>query len=117
MDHGQNELISVIMPAYNAEDFIDQTLLSALAQTYRNLEIIVVDDGSSDRTADIVKARADENSRIRLIRQENSGVAAAEISASGKLAESSSPPLTRMIYGIRKNFSGNSRRCEQAVSR
>jgi glycosyltransferase involved in cell wall biosynthesis len=72
-----NELISVIVPAYNAEDFIDQTLSSALAQTYRNLEIIVIDDGSSDRTAELVKARADQDFRIRLIRQKNSGVAAA----------------------------------------
>lgn len=77
VDHGVDELISVIIPAYNAEDFIDEALSSALAQTYPHFEIIVVDDGSHDRTADVVKARADQDSRIRLITQENSGVAAA----------------------------------------
>ncbi|BAU13815.1 glycosyl transferase family 2 [Leptolyngbya sp. NIES-3755] len=70
-------LVSVIIPAYNAEAFIGQTLDSVLAQTYQNFEIIVVDDGSSDRTAEIVKSYAERDRRIRLICQENSGVAAA----------------------------------------
>lgn len=70
-------LVSVIIPAYNAEQFIAHTLDSVLAQTYRNLEVLVVDDGSEDRTAQIVKLYMGKNSRIRLFQQQNLGVAAA----------------------------------------
>ena len=70
-------LISVVIPAYNAEDFIERTLASALAQSHRNIEVIVVNDGSTDQTASIVKRLAAADKRIRLIQQENSGVAAA----------------------------------------
>ena len=73
----QNPLISVIIPAYNAENFINATIDSVLAQTYQDFEIIVVDDGSKDRTVDIVQQRALEDERIILLRQENQGVAAA----------------------------------------
>ncbi len=70
-------LVTVVVPAFNAERTIGETLSSVRAQTYRNLEIIVVDDGSSDATASIVEANASEDERVRLIRQDNSGVAAA----------------------------------------
>ncbi|MER3435140.1 MAG: family 2 glycosyl transferase [Leptolyngbya sp. ERB_1_1] len=72
-----NSLVSVIIPAYNAEAFIRLTLDSVLAQTYQNFEIIVVDDGSRDRTAEIVESYIQRDSRIQLLRQKNSGVAAA----------------------------------------
>lgn len=76
--HGINKpLVSVIIPAYNAEKFIAKTLESVLAQTYTNIEVIVVDDGSSDRTARIVKAIAQTDNRVVFLQQENSGVAAA----------------------------------------
>ena len=65
-------LVSVVMPAYNAERFIGQALDSALAQSYRPVEIIVVDDGSSDRTAEIAGQRA-----VRLVRRQHGGEAAA----------------------------------------
>ena len=70
-------LVSVIVPAYNAEAFIHLTLSSVLAQTYQNFEIIVVDDGSCDRTSEIVESFARKDARIQLLRQQNSGVAAA----------------------------------------
>ena len=70
-------LVSVIIPAYNAEQFIARTLSSVLNQTYRNLEVLVVDDGSKDRTAEIVEQIAKQDSRISLLRQQNSGVAKA----------------------------------------
>src|SRR5258707_6035401 len=71
------ELVSVIVPAYNAEKTIGETLSSVGAQTYRNLEIVVVDDGSVDGTAGIVERYTRTDSRVRLIRQANMGVAAA----------------------------------------
>lgn len=70
----ENPLVSVIIPAFNAADFIEETLDSILGQTYRNLEVIVVDDGSTDSTAAIVQAYAP---RIQYIHQENSGSCAA----------------------------------------
>jgi glycosyltransferase involved in cell wall biosynthesis len=70
-------LVSVIIPAYNAEAFISKTIDSVVHQTYQNLEIIVVDDGSSDRTAELVLDKAQKDQRIRLLQQNNAGVAAA----------------------------------------
>ena len=64
-------LISVIIPAYNAERFIEQCLQSVCVQTLSDIEIIVVDDGSTDRTADIVREYAAKDSRITLISQQN----------------------------------------------
>ena len=70
-------LVSVIIPAYNAEQFIAKTLESVLSQTYQNIEILVIDDGSTDTTAEVVKSFAQKDSRIILLRQSNAGVAAA----------------------------------------
>lgn len=72
-----NDVVSVIVPAYNAAATIGQTLESCLAQTHRALEVIVVDDGSTDATAEIVRSFAARDPRIRLLQQENAGVAAA----------------------------------------
>jgi glycosyltransferase involved in cell wall biosynthesis len=70
-------LVSVVIPAYNAEAFIGLTLASVQVQDYPRLEILVVDDGSRDRTADIVSAIAQQDARVRLLQQANAGVAAA----------------------------------------
>lgn len=70
-------LVSVIIPAYNAAVFIERTLLSVLAQTYRHIEVLVVDDGSQDETASLVEAIARQDSRVMLLKQTNKGVAAA----------------------------------------
>jgi glycosyltransferase involved in cell wall biosynthesis len=72
-----SHLVSVVIPAYNAEATIDDTLRSVRSQTHRNLEIIVVDDGSTDRTTSVVKAHAAIDGRVTLIAHENAGVAAA----------------------------------------
>jgi glycosyltransferase involved in cell wall biosynthesis/peptidoglycan/xylan/chitin deacetylase (PgdA/CDA1 family)/SAM-dependent methyltransferase len=71
------DLVSVIVPAYNAARTIDETLRSVRAQTHANLEILVVDDGSRDATPEVVLRHAALDARIRLIRQPNGGVAAA----------------------------------------
>ncbi len=70
-------LVSVVIPAYNAERFLPSTLESALAQTYPNFEVIVVDDGSVDETANIVEYFSRKDSRISLIKKENGGVSSA----------------------------------------
>ncbi|MEG5067316.1 glycosyltransferase family A protein [Microcoleus sp. B3-A4] len=70
-------LVSVIIPAYNAEQFIEETLKSVLAQTYPEIEVLVVDDGSQDRTAEIVEKISKKHSRVQLLKQQNAGVAAA----------------------------------------
>jgi glycosyltransferase involved in cell wall biosynthesis len=70
-------LITVVIPAYNAAQTLDETLRSVRGQTYRNLEIIVVDDGSKDATAEVAQAHALQDDRIRLICQPNQGVSAA----------------------------------------
>lgn len=69
--------VSIIMPVYNAEKYIAQTLQSLVKQTYTNFEIICVDDGSSDKSADIIDQIAHKDRRIRLIKQPNSGAAMA----------------------------------------
>lgn len=70
-------LISVIIPAYNAEDFLERTLISVLNQTYPYIEVLVIDDGSTDRTPEIVEKIAQFDRRVKLFKQANAGVAAA----------------------------------------
>jgi glycosyltransferase involved in cell wall biosynthesis len=74
IDGQSPELVSVIIPAFNAATNIRQTLDSVRAQTYQNYEVIVVDDGSSDDTTAIVEELVRKDSRFQLVRQENRGV-------------------------------------------
>ena len=74
-------LISVIVPAYNAEAFLDQCLESIVAQSYRHLEILVVDDGSTDGTGALCDRWAERDHRIRVIHQPNGGHSAARNAA------------------------------------
>jgi glycosyltransferase involved in cell wall biosynthesis len=83
-------LASVIIPAYNAERFLPTTLASAQAQTYESIEIIVIDDGSTDTTAAIAEAAAQRDTRVRLVRQKNAG-AAAQSRARGSLRDLIAP--------------------------
>ena len=71
------KLVSVIIPAYNIEDYIGRCLDSVLSQTYKNLEILVVDDGSSDCTGEILDDYEKKDQRIRVIHKENGGVSSA----------------------------------------
>lgn len=72
--NGTSPRVSVVVPAYNREHCVSDTIESALAQTFTDFEIIAIDDGSSDRTADILQKFG---KRVHLIRQENRGVSAA----------------------------------------
>ena len=63
-----NPLVSICIPAYNNEDYISETLDSLLAQTYSNLEIIVVDDCSKDGTFSVLEQYAAKDNRFSIIR-------------------------------------------------
>ena len=71
---GERPLISVIVPVYNAENYLRRCLDSIIGQTYANLEIILVDDGSTDRSGAICEEYRGNDSRICLIHQENKGL-------------------------------------------
>ena len=74
----QNDLVSIITPAYNSEKYIAETIESVLAQTYPNWEMLIVNDCSIDNTAKIVQSYADKDKRIKLINlTKNSGAAIA----------------------------------------
>lgn len=73
--------VSVIMPAYNVEPYVGEAIRSALAQTLTDLEVIVVDDGSTDGTAQAVRTLARQDSRVKLVQQANRGLAGARNSA------------------------------------
>ena len=72
-----NPLISVIIPVYNVEDYLERCLDSVTSNTYRNLEIICVNDGSPDNCQVILERYAKEDSRIKVISQANKGLSAA----------------------------------------
>ena len=74
-----NSLISVIIPAYNIESYIEKTVDSVLSQTYENIEIIIVNDGSTDNTAEVIDALAKKDLRIRVMHKENGGVTSARL--------------------------------------
>ena len=70
-------LISVIIPVFNAEKYLSECLNSIVSNTYKDLEIICIDDGSTDRSPDILKDFATNDHRIKIITQENQGVSSA----------------------------------------
>lgn len=73
-----NDLISVIMPVYKVEAYLTQSIESVLNQDHRNLELILIDDGSPDHSGAICDAYAEKDSRVRVIHQKNGGAAAAK---------------------------------------
>ena len=64
-------VVSVIMPAYNTEKFIGESIQSVRDQTYANWELLVVDDGSTDQTADIIRQHATQDARVKYLYQQN----------------------------------------------
>lgn len=75
----KNSKISVIIPAYNVASYLEKTISSVLAQTHKNLEIIAIDDGSTDGTAAIIDAYAARDHRIKAIHKVNGGVTSARL--------------------------------------
>lgn len=72
-----NELISIIIPIYGVEKYLERCLEAVIGQSYKNLEIILVDDGSPDRAGEICDGYAKRDNRIKVIHQENQGLAMA----------------------------------------
>lgn len=72
-----NPIVSIIVPCYNQAEFLDESLMSVLNQTYQHWECFIVDDGSSDNTKEIVKKWVEKDSRINYLYQENNGVCSA----------------------------------------
>ncbi len=72
-----NPLISIIVPVYNVEKYLEMSVRSIINQTYSNLEIILVDDGSTDKSGELCDRLADDDGRIKVIHQENKGLGAA----------------------------------------
>lgn len=69
--------ISIIVPVYQAEKYLDSCICSILSQTYKNLEVILIDDGSTDRSGRICDKYAEQDPRIRVIHKQNQGVSIA----------------------------------------
>lgn len=70
-------LISIIIPVYNSEKYIERMLLACINQTYRNIEIIVVNDGSSDNSQNIISKIAEYDARVCVLNKHNGGVSSA----------------------------------------
>ncbi len=73
----QQDLISVIVPVYNAEKTLDRCIKSIIGQTYLNLQIILINDGSTDTSFSICAGYADTDARIKVINSSNQGVSKA----------------------------------------
>ena len=73
----QKDMISVIVPCFNLDRYLKKCMDSILGQTYRNLEVIAIDDGSADSTPEILAQYAREDPRVVFLRQENAGAGAA----------------------------------------
>ena len=69
--------VSLVIPCYNAEEYIERAIASVYAEEYPSVELIVVDDGSTDGSAEIVEQMITDEPHVRLIRQPNAGVSAA----------------------------------------
>lgn len=90
-------LISVVVPIYNVEHYLERCLDSIISQTYTNLEIILVDDGSTDRSGAIADAYAAKDSRVKVIHQKTAAPVSPEIPESRPAAENISCSSTVTI--------------------
>lgn len=72
-----NDLVDIIMPVYNMEKYLNRSIQSVLAQTYHNFRLLAVDDGSKDKSLDILREYQNQDSRIKIYTQSNQGVSCA----------------------------------------
>ena len=73
----KEKLVSMIIPVYNSAAFLERTLISVLSQSYKNIEVLLIDDGSTDGSGVICDRYQDIDSRIRVFHRKNGGVSAA----------------------------------------
>lgn len=90
-------MVTIIIPVYNVKKFLDKAIRSAVGQTYLNLEIILVDDGSKDQSGTMCDAWEEKDRRITVIHKENGGLSSARNAALGICH----------IYGDRRYTKGN----------
>ena len=116
-----NDLISIIVPAYNVENYIRNTIKSILNQTYKNIEIICVDDGSEDNTYQVLRFLAAEDERLRIFKKKNEGVTKARQfgfeQANGEYAgfvdadDKIEPNMFEVLYNNAKKYNADISHC------
>lgn len=77
MTKAKSPLVSIVMPVYNAEQYLAEAVVSILNQTYKNIELVAVNDGSKDNSQAILEEFAKNDTRLRIIRQKNTGIVGA----------------------------------------
>lgn len=70
-------MVSIIIPVYNVEEYIEECLKSILAQTYKDIELLIVDDGSTDNSLGLIREYENKFKKIRIFTQQNKGVSEA----------------------------------------
>lgn len=118
-----NELISIVVPVYNVEKYLDACIRSILEQTYQNIEIILVDDGATDRSGQMCDCYAQQDQRIKIIHKENGGLSDARNKgvscASGNYLmfidsdDVVSPDLVKYLYDLLRDSGADIGICEQ----
>ena len=94
--------ISVVMPIYNSSKYLEETLKSVLEQKKINLELICVDDGSTDNSIEIIKSKAQQDPRVKLLSQDHLGAGVARNVGLKEVKVSLSPLWTLMISTLLK---------------
>ena len=101
----EKPLITVVVPIYNVEVYLEQCIRSVLAQTYENFELLLVDDGSKDKSGEIVDRLAQPPRRIVPFHQKNQGVAAARNTGLDHSKKEGTPPFWTETTGTTRTSS------------